>query len=103
MAVAVLPFISVFVIVHSTYRPCGGGDDTVRAPTMDHHLCGCGRNFAAGNNHSYSVEGESADNRALSVFLSVKFLQIKPAVASGRGDSFDSSASALTTHGEPLV
>lgn len=78
-----LPFISVFVIVHSTYRPCGGGDDTLRAPTMDHYLCSCGRNVTAGNNHSYPLEGESADNRALSVFVRAKFLQIKPAVASG--------------------
>lgn len=55
-----LPFISVFVTVHSIYWPCGGGDDTLRAPTVDHHLCSCGRNFTAGNNHSYLVEGESA-------------------------------------------
>lgn len=81
----------LFVIVHSSYRPCGGGDDTLRAPAMDHHLCSCGRNFTAGNNHSNPLEGESADHWALSGFLSVQLLHIKPAVASGRGDSFDSA------------
>lgn len=91
MAVAVLLFTSAFVLVHRAHRPCGGGDDTLRAPAVDHHLCSCGRNFTVGNNHSDPLEGESADHRALSVFLSVEFLQIKPAVASGRGDSFDSA------------
>lgn len=63
----------LFVIVHRKYRPLRGGDNTLRAPTVDHHLCSCGRNSTVGNNHSYPVEGESAGNRALSLFLSVKF------------------------------
>lgn len=58
-----LPFISVFVVVHSTHRPCGGAGGTLRAPTTDHHLCSCSRNFTSGNHHSYPLEGESADNR----------------------------------------
>lgn len=104
VTVAELTFIPVFVIVHGTYRPRGGGDDTVRAPDMDHHLCSCGRNFTAGNNHSYPLEGESSSskNRALSLFLSVNVVQTEPAVASGRGDSFGSSDSAMTIHVEAV-
>lgn len=56
---------SVFVIVHSTNRSLGGGGDTLQTSTLDHHLCSCGRNSTAGNNHCHPLEGESANNREI--------------------------------------
>lgn len=52
--------LSTFLAVLSRNRASGGGGDSVWAPTMDHHLCSCSGNPTTRNNHSYTLEGETA-------------------------------------------
>lgn len=54
------------LLVLSGNRASGRGGGSLRAPAVDHHLCGRRRNCPPGNNHSHTVEGEAVTRLQLS-------------------------------------
>lgn len=54
------------LLVLSGNRASGRGGGSLRAPAVDHHLCGRSRNCPPGNNHSHTVEGEAVTGLQMS-------------------------------------